>query len=282
MEGNFCKVLIGICEVLFTQPHHISICICSFYKSYTIKVEITFFIQRTGNGYCVAFYRFLCSIVLLSAFVTCDCYHYFIFARGNSKDSFKWCDVVVIRFGIIFQLIAKGIVAEACLCLTSGYVVYCTFSFCEAVTANCHIVIGQRLSIVCLAVCCAGQSHISSGNIQSSVYNFEGNTCEVMAYVVKVRWFQFHVVNVCICCFNNIISTKCKVIFCIQFIVYCYVITGYCFFSAIIFGAATVLGNGDNYVICNRGYLKGSRSSFDIVVDCLGAAVQSVSEFIIT
>ena len=43
-----------------------------------------------------------------------------------------------------------------------------------------------------------------------------------------------------------------------------------------------MFGNGDNYVICNRGYLKGSRSSFDIVVDCLGAAVQSVSEFIIT
>ena len=89
MEGNFCEVLIGICKVLFTQSHHISICICSFYKSCTIKSEIAFFIQRTGDGYCVAFYCFLCSIVLLNIFVTCDCYYYFIFAGGNSKDSFK-------------------------------------------------------------------------------------------------------------------------------------------------------------------------------------------------
>ena len=187
-------------------------------------------------------------------------------------------DLVVLCLGVVIQLVVEGVLAAADIELAAGDGVGCAFAINEAVAGDGDIMVGERDTVIHLAVGCGGESYLTLGDGQRAVLDDKLNIGEVIADVLKVFGNKLHVIAAGIGAGDSGIAGEVEVISGVERIADLGVVAGDGLFAAVILCSAAVLLDRDNDLVgdgCNR---QGTGVCSDIVVVGVGALVQSVAE----
>ena len=126
--------------------------------------------------------------------------------------------------------------------------------------------VGERDTVIHLAVGCGGESYLTLGDGQRAVLDDKLNIGEVIADVLKVFGNKLHVIAAGIGAGDSGIAGEAEVISGVERIADLGVVAGDGLFAAVILCSAAVLGDGDDHFSGNGGYLQLAGGKGDVVV----------------